>query len=1568
MVTLTTPKLVIVEPNTSFTLSVSATGTGSLSYQWRENGRPLTGETGAQLSTDLIAQTAPYWFDVDVTDSSGTTRSETFFVRVSPAATQIRHWGEGLGDKILGPASVPDVVRVAMGSVSSQILTLQRDGTLTAWPWNNTPKIVPEQLVNVVDVAVTSYSAVALKHDGSVEAWGYSSDVNTIPEGLNNVVALAAGNEHVLALKNDGTVVAWGGSASAPRLNIPENLTDVVAVAGASNVSVALKSNGEVVVWGWANNGEDQIPEGLTDVVKISAQVGIIMALKSDGTAAVWGNPPGWEMLIPEGLTDVIDIHAAWNHAMALKADGSVVVWGRNDRGALDVPADLGTAVSLFGDLYIAGIIRDASQDAPPSIQIQPTAMTIAEESPTTLTVEAVGNEPLSYQWSFNGEEIPDATDSTFQIEKTAQTAAGTYTVTVTNHRGAVTSQDAELTVLAIPVVAQTRESFQVAEPGGSIEMAVAATGTGDLSYQWYFRGHRIPGAQSNTLALAQAEYSNSGHYWVDVTDNHGTRRSPPFFARISPVRTKIVKWGQYYQSPEPDFSAVTNAVKVSTNGYTTLVLTRDGRVEHFGNRLGNFPEDLENIVDIEVGGEAAAALRSDGTVVAWGTFSPSAPAGLAHVVDLAVGRTFFAALRSNGSVTAWEGSFDGEDYAHGVVEIGSDWNNLFFLREDGLVGSSSRGAAPVALDRGKRLFSSGRFSHFVQRSDGSLVGWGDLRDTYLTEYWSDIREVSAGENHVVALLNNGAVVARGVNSNAQTDVPLVAENALAIEAYGNVSLAICADDGTGIPALVTHPQDVKRVTGSVVQMEVQATGQGPLEFRWQVSLAGQSGWADLATADTLEGATRSVLFLRPDDPALSGNRYRCRVSNGSGSTYSDPATLWVRAPLVVTPTTSVRQLCHPGDSAALGVSAQGQGTLHYQWWHNGRPLEHETQPDLQLPLVGRREAGWYVVDVTDDDVVVRSETFFVLFAPAKARAITWGSPPSHGTDIPDDLTDIIAIAGGNYHPVALRADGTLLGSGSQRFADVRNAVQLSVPTNSTNILLSDGTVTGWGHQFSHTASDELQDIVMLSPSGGTLALNRFGQVETWRWGTLQNAIGPSGLNNVVAVTGRDSTGHQLVLLDNGKVYGWGWNTYGETDIPEDLEDVIAIAAGDFFSVALKSNGTVEAWGINDNGEIDVPPDLANVVSIAAGGRKAYAIKDDGGVVHWGQQFHDEHIFPDGLEPAFQISTDYDTSFAVSAVDLGDDVFVHGSADQPNYVEDDTVTLEAQILNAGNRVLESGDRVVLMDQTNNVLQTRPLPRIGLWTLATVEFTLDAPAQTRTHTFRLEVRDAAGNRLGDSANVSFLVVEKLTQEVFFDPPTHLPFSMEPISLLASADSGLPIEFHLITGNAVLENGTLRPLEAGTVGVEARQTGDSRYAPATSGLRIIKFLATYESWQQQFFPSNDGQPVSNSAPADDPDNDDISNLVEYALGLNPHAYDVVANDRIEKTSTGWTYSFDRPGDRSDITYAVEYWQILQGWQETSFLPQLDRENGDIQTWRVDQVSHKSSIFFRLRISRN
>jgi ELWxxDGT repeat protein len=83
----------------------------------------------------------------------------------------------------------------------------------------------------------------------------------------------------------------------------------------------------------------------------------------------------------------------------------------------------------------------------PVQITVPPVNLSVLPGGLATFNVAAIGTPPLSYQWQFNGANLPGATHSTYDVMPTTLGAAGGYRVIITNLAGNATSVVAFLSV-----------------------------------------------------------------------------------------------------------------------------------------------------------------------------------------------------------------------------------------------------------------------------------------------------------------------------------------------------------------------------------------------------------------------------------------------------------------------------------------------------------------------------------------------------------------------------------------------------------------------------------------------------------------------------------------------------------------------------------------------------------------------------------------------------------------------------------------------------------------------------------------------------------------------------------------------------------------------------------------------------------------------------------------------------------------------------------------------------------------------------------------------------------------
>jgi uncharacterized lipoprotein YddW (UPF0748 family) len=100
--------------------------------------------------------------------------------------------------------------------------------------------------------------------------------------------------------------------------------------------------------------------------------------------------------------------------------------------------------------------------NASPAITGQPQSQSVVVNQDVTFAVAASGSEPFHFQWNFSGAPISGATLDSYRIASAQYSDGGTYSVTVTNSFGSVSSSNAILTVLTAPRTLQVTNIWNI--------------------------------------------------------------------------------------------------------------------------------------------------------------------------------------------------------------------------------------------------------------------------------------------------------------------------------------------------------------------------------------------------------------------------------------------------------------------------------------------------------------------------------------------------------------------------------------------------------------------------------------------------------------------------------------------------------------------------------------------------------------------------------------------------------------------------------------------------------------------------------------------------------------------------------------------------------------------------------------------------------------------------------------------------------------------------------------------------------------------------------------------------
>ena len=647
------------------------------------------------------------------------------------------------------PAGLSNVVAISPGE--EHALALKRDGTVIAWGANGFGETnVPVDLKNVIAIAAGAYYSLALRADGKVIAWGgYENKAVNIPPGLSNVVAIAAGYYHALALKADGRVTAWGNTYG--QLDVPPDWSNVVSIASGGG-DLALKLDGTVVGWGFNAGRSVSTPTALTNITGISSGPSRSLALLSDGPPFVTSALN--DLTPPYGSTVWLRVEATGSWPLSYQ-------WNFNGAPLLNQTNQvLGLANMQFNQsgLYsviisnTAGTVTNSGliNVLPALITIQP-ANTFAYASTTfTLFVGALGSD-LSYQWQFNGNDLPGQTNANLRLTSIRLDQAGSYNVVVHSAGGTIISSNAVVTVSPLGITRHPQSQY--VPKWATATFYASALGIAPLNYQWKFNGTDLPGQTRSTLALSNLQVNQAGMYALRVTNAYADLTSDSAFLSVG----EVAVLGTPLVDPASLPTNLTNLIAVASG----MALKADGTIIAWGQP--GIPSGLTNIIAIADG----VALKADGTVISWK--HAGTPQDLTNIVALAAAPYHVLALRANGMVVAW-----GDDWGmssldlSNVVAIAAGSSHFLVLESSGEVvawGDPSSGAGNVPSGLVNCIaIASGSFQSFALRANGTVVAWGNnLRGaTTVPSGLTDVASIGGGDYHGMAVKANGMVTGWG--------------------------------------------------------------------------------------------------------------------------------------------------------------------------------------------------------------------------------------------------------------------------------------------------------------------------------------------------------------------------------------------------------------------------------------------------------------------------------------------------------------------------------------------------------------------------------------------------------------------------------------------------------------------------------------------------------------------------------------------------------------------------------------------------------------------------------------
>jgi hypothetical protein len=297
--------------------------------------------------------------------------------------------------------------------------------------------------------------------------------------------------------------------------------------------------------------------------------------------------------------------------------------------------------------------------------------------------------------------------------------------------------------------------------------------------------------------------------------------------------------------------------------------------------------------------------------------------------------------------------------------------------------------------------------------------------------------------------------------------------------------------------------------------------------------------------------------------------------------------------------------------------------------------------------------------------VVVAAAACLCTRSPAAWAAtcgtvVEWGKDTSGFINIPAGLDNVKDATHANYHGLALKYDGTLVGWASSPADSVvtgavgkTNVASITVGTFVAAAIKFDGSVEVWGDCLINIAKGKyinictlppgLSGVVQMAIAGDHMAaLKSDGSIVAWGNDASGIVTKMNGKTGVQFISGR--SGYAMVKTD-GSVEVVTENPLFDPP-PPGLKASKAWIGGSYV-VALTPAGKIEVWSYANSGLsiATMKSDVDHIVSLAAGPDYILALRDDGTVAGWGPDSY--KVLPDAVKLTGVTSIAGDQGFAI---------------------------------------------------------------------------------------------------------------------------------------------------------------------------------------------------------------------------------------------------------------------------------------------------------------------------------
>ena len=524
-------------------LNVSIVSDSAVGYQWRRDGQEITGATSATLNLPNARVSQSGAYDVVVSNIAGSLTSNSAIVNIRAS--------NGF-PVILRRPIVPEFVWIG-GSATLSVNASSPAQDPLSYQWYRNGKAIKGATSATYTIPVVSashageYYVAVTNSRGTVRSPDTSAGDSPVtftpqpPGGLQITRPLPPLTEAALGqpvtLSVEAVVNVKPGEAYAePVYQWFFNGNAIVDANGPVYTIPGFAANNLGAYSVTVTSGPNTLKSGPTQLAAVNApQIltqpaeNVLEGVAGKGVAlSVQINSGGASLIDYQWLIDGVEIAEANEATHQALATGLYSV--RVSNGAGVVNGEIAKVKIVGPPLIGTFTATPATQGSVPSAlfnffdvlnKANPNAVPVIANDRVRLEVTLQGgDEPFHYVWLFNGVPLFGAPDSPV-FDVTDITSDCTYAVRVSNSVGEAVSKTIAIRVIQPPTIVRHPVGLQLKSREKAV-LSVDASGSGQLTYQWYRNGEPINKAIFATYTITSADNNSAGTYWVLVSNYSG--------------------------------------------------------------------------------------------------------------------------------------------------------------------------------------------------------------------------------------------------------------------------------------------------------------------------------------------------------------------------------------------------------------------------------------------------------------------------------------------------------------------------------------------------------------------------------------------------------------------------------------------------------------------------------------------------------------------------------------------------------------------------------------------------------------------------------------------------------------------------------------------------------------------------------------------------------------------------------------------------------------------------------------------------------------------------------------